>query len=58
MENIKNKTTHSIILNIWMQACIWQYCRDIRKHYYTEKLGWPEPSASRNFFNINARKNY
>ena len=36
--------THSIIQNGLKQACCWEYCKDIKKHYYTEKLGWPEPN--------------
>ena len=48
-----------------MQACSSKYCKDIRKHLYTEKLGWP-PCPSNFYlishcppiklFNIHARK--
>ena len=27
-----------------MHGCSWDYCKDIRKHCKTEKLGWSEPN--------------
>ena len=55
MKTKEKKTEyHSKWLNAGLQL---GYCKDIRKHDYTEKLGGPEPNplaTPGDFFNIRA----
>ena len=46
LKTIERRKNDSIILTDLMQARSWEYCNNIRKHYYTEKLGWSEPNLT------------
>ena len=55
----KKSQYHSKMIITIPTACSWEYCEDIRKHFTTEKLGWPKTRQPlpppRNVFNIHAR---